>query len=67
MKNTVKRLTGFEKVLVAELNDGQLCMMIRARFLVDAISFSKLKGRPFKVREIRERVLELFNDELPNN
>jgi 2-oxoglutarate ferredoxin oxidoreductase subunit alpha len=55
-------LAGFEKVLVPELNDGQLCMMIRARFLVDAIAFPKLKGRPFKVREIRERVLELLND-----
>jgi 2-oxoglutarate ferredoxin oxidoreductase subunit alpha len=55
-------LAGFEKVLVPELNDGQLCMMIRARYLVDAIAFPKLKGRPFKVREIRERVLELLND-----
>ena len=55
-------LAGFDKVLVPELNNGQLCMMIRARFLVDAISFSKLKGRPFKVREIRERVLELLDN-----
>jgi len=55
-------LAGFDKVLVPELNCGQLSMMIRARYLIDAISFSKMKGRPFKVREIRERVLELLND-----
>lgn len=55
-------LQGFDKVLVPELNDGQLCMLIRARYLVDAIPFAKIKGRPFKVREIRARVLELLND-----
>ena len=55
-------LAGFEKVLVPELNDGQLCLLIRARYLVDAISFPKIKGRPFKVREIRDRVLELLNN-----
>lgn len=54
-------LAGFEKVLVPELNLGQLSFLLRARFLVDAISFSKVKGRPFKVAEIRERVLELLN------
>jgi 2-oxoglutarate ferredoxin oxidoreductase subunit alpha len=54
-------LAGFEKVLVPELNLGQLSFLLRARFLVDAISFSKVKGRPFKVAEIRERVLELIN------
>jgi len=55
-------LKGFEKILIPELNSGQLCMLIRSRFLVDAISFSKIKGRPFKVSEIRERVLQLLND-----
>ncbi len=55
-------LSGFDKVLVAELNSGQLCMLVRARYLIDAIPFSKIAGRPFKVREVRERVLELLND-----
>ena len=55
-------IKGFDKVLVPELNSGQLCMLIRARFLVDAIPLSKVMGRPFKVSEIRERILQLLND-----
>jgi 2-oxoglutarate ferredoxin oxidoreductase subunit alpha len=55
-------IKGFDKVLVPELNSGQLCMLIRARFLVDAVAHSKVMGRPFKVSEIRERILQLLND-----
>jgi 2-oxoglutarate/2-oxoacid ferredoxin oxidoreductase subunit alpha len=53
-------LAGFGQVLVPELNCGQLALLLRARYLVDAISFTKVKGRPFRVREIRERALELL-------
>lgn len=49
-------LKGFETVIVPEMNLGQLCTMIRAKYLVDAQSFSKVKGRPFQVREIMEKV-----------
>ena len=55
-------LKGFDKVLIPELNSGQLCLLIRARFLVDAVSLAKIKGRPFKVSEIREQILQLLND-----
>ena len=55
-------LAGFEKILVPELNLGQLCPILRARYLVDAIPFHKIKGRPFKVKEIRQRILELLED-----
>jgi 2-oxoglutarate ferredoxin oxidoreductase subunit alpha len=51
-------LAGFEKVIVPEMNLGQLCTMIRAKFLVDAIPFSKVKGRPFQIREIVRKVEE---------
>lgn len=54
-------IKGFDKVLVPELNSGQLCMILRSRFLVDAVSMTKIKGRPFKVGEIRERILQLLN------
>lgn len=54
-------INGFDKVLVPELNSGQLCSILRARFLVDAVCFPKIKGRPFRVREVRERILELLN------
>ncbi|HEV2704579.1 MAG TPA: 2-oxoacid:acceptor oxidoreductase subunit alpha [Pyrinomonadaceae bacterium] len=51
-------LRGFETVLIPEMNLGQLCTMIRARFLVDAVAFSKVKGRPFQIREIIRKVEE---------
>jgi 2-oxoglutarate ferredoxin oxidoreductase subunit alpha len=54
-------IKGFDKVLVPELNSGQLCMILRSRFLVDAVSMTKIKGRPFKVSEIRERILQFLN------
>ena len=54
-------LKGFDKVLIPELNSGQLCLLIRARFLIDAVSLPKIMGRPFKIREIYNRVLQLLN------
>ncbi len=53
-------LLNFEKVMVPEMNLGQLSRLLRAEYLVDAISFSKLQGRPFLISEIRNRVLELI-------
>jgi 2-oxoglutarate ferredoxin oxidoreductase subunit alpha len=49
-------LRRFERVLVAELNCGQLCRLLRAEYLVPAESLSKVQGQPFKVAEIRERI-----------
>ena len=54
-------IKGFDKVLVPELNLGQLSMILRSKYLVDAVSMGKVKGRPFRVSEIRERILELLN------
>ncbi len=59
-KNLGDVLSRFERVLVPELNLGQLRMLVRARFLVDAIGLSKMKGQPFTVRELRSKVLELL-------
>jgi 2-oxoglutarate ferredoxin oxidoreductase subunit alpha len=52
-------LARFGKVLVPELNMGQLSMMLRSRYLVDAIGLNKVEGQPFKVREIIARIREL--------
>jgi 2-oxoglutarate/2-oxoacid ferredoxin oxidoreductase subunit alpha len=48
----------FKKVIIPELNMGQLSMLIRAKYLVDAISCSKVQGQPFQVSELRERILK---------
>jgi 2-oxoglutarate ferredoxin oxidoreductase subunit alpha len=51
-------LAGFETVIIPEMNLGQLCTMIRAKYLIDAVAFSKVKGRPFQIREIVGKVEE---------
>jgi 2-oxoglutarate/2-oxoacid ferredoxin oxidoreductase subunit alpha len=51
-------LSNFETVIVPEMNLGQLCTMIRAKYLIDAVPFSKVKGRPFQIREIVRKVEE---------
>ena len=45
---------GFKKVIVPELNLGQLSLILRAKFLVDAIAYTKVQGKPFKVSELRQ-------------
>jgi 2-oxoglutarate ferredoxin oxidoreductase subunit alpha len=51
-----EKLKAFDHVLVPELNDGQLCSLLRAKYLVDAESFSKVAGQPFKVSELKARI-----------
>ena len=58
-RNLGEVLSRFEKVLVPELNLGQLCLLLRARYLVDAIGFNKVKGHPFKISELVRKMEEL--------
>ena len=51
-------LKGFRKVLVPELNLGQLCRIVRANYLVDAQSVSKVEGLPFTTAEIERAIQE---------
>jgi 2-oxoglutarate ferredoxin oxidoreductase subunit alpha len=51
-RNLEKILRSYKKVLVPELNMGQLRTFIRAKYLVDAQGFNKVKGRPFAVQEL---------------
>lgn len=47
-------ISKFKKVIVPELNLGQLSLILRAKYLVDAIPLTKVQGKPFKVSELRE-------------
>lgn len=49
-------LRRYKRVLIPELNTGQLRMLIRARFLVDARGVNKIQGRPFLVEELMEAI-----------
>jgi 2-oxoglutarate ferredoxin oxidoreductase subunit alpha len=46
-------------VLVPEMNLGQLVSVLRARYLVDAIGYSKVQGQPFKQAEIEAKIEEV--------
>ncbi|HEX2788699.1 MAG TPA: 2-oxoacid:acceptor oxidoreductase subunit alpha [Ignavibacteria bacterium] len=50
----------FKKVLIPEMNLGQLSKIIRAEFLVDAISMNKVQGLPFKAKEIEQKITEIL-------
>lgn len=55
-------LRNFKKVLIPEMNLGQLSRIIRAEFLVDAISLNKVQGLPFKAREIEQKIIEILGE-----
>jgi len=57
-KNLGEILSAFETVIIPELNLGQLAMIVRAKYLIDAVSFSKVKGKPFKVMELVRKISE---------
>lgn len=56
-------LSRFSKVLIPEMNSGHLKMMIRSRYLIDAEGFNKIQGKPFRVREILEKIREQLSGE----
>ncbi len=49
----------YNKVLVPEMNRGQLSKLLREQCLVDCESFGKLQGKPFTVAEIHDRIVEM--------
>jgi len=55
-KNLGDILVNFDKILIPELNLGQLLMIIRSKFLVDAVGFNKVAGKPFSSNEIFEKI-----------
>ena len=55
-RNLGDLLAGFEKVLVPEMNMGQLTTVLRSRYLVPAISLPKVTGKPFKIVEIMDAI-----------
>ncbi len=51
-----EKLMRFDTVIVPELNNGQLCHLIRGKYLIDAISVGKVAGLPFTAREIETAI-----------
>jgi 2-oxoglutarate ferredoxin oxidoreductase subunit alpha len=59
-RNTGEVLRRYDKVLVPEMNLGQLLKLIRAEFLVDAVGYNKVRGRPFQSTELAEAITALI-------
>jgi 2-oxoglutarate ferredoxin oxidoreductase subunit alpha len=58
-RNLGEILKRFKKVLIPELNLGQLRSIVRDRFLIDASGFNLVRGKPFSVAEIKEKIDQL--------
>ena len=50
----------FKKVLVPEMNMGQLLMILRAKYLVNAQGYNKIQGKPFKTSEIENKIEQML-------
>jgi 2-oxoglutarate/2-oxoacid ferredoxin oxidoreductase subunit alpha len=55
-------LAAYDKVLIPEMNLGQLRMLVRARYLVDAIGYNKVRGLPFKAEELADTIIGLLDE-----
>ena len=53
-------LQSYERVLIPEMNMGQLLQLIRAKYLVDAVGYNRVTGKPFKSGEIADAVEALL-------
>jgi 2-oxoglutarate ferredoxin oxidoreductase subunit alpha len=58
-RNTGDVLRRYPKVLVPEMNLGQLALLLRSQFLVDTVSYTKVRGRPLTAAELEEAILAM--------
>ena len=65
-KNLGELLSGFDRVLVPEMNTGQLKTVLRDQLLVDAESLTKTSGQPFQIAELEAAICAYF-DGVPDN
>jgi len=62
-KNLESLIRKYDKILIPEINNGQLIKLIRDKYVVDAIPMNKIQGIPFEAREIKKRIIELHDGE----
>ncbi|MEO9256673.1 MAG: 2-oxoacid:acceptor oxidoreductase subunit alpha, partial [Tepidiformaceae bacterium] len=59
-RNLETVLRSYKHVIIPELNNGQLSLLVRGKFLVDAVPFNKISGQPFKISEIGAKIDEVL-------
>jgi 2-oxoglutarate ferredoxin oxidoreductase subunit alpha len=62
--NTGEVLRSYRKVLIPEMNLGQLALLLRAKYLVDARSYNQVRGLPFSSTELADAITSLVNEAL---
>lgn len=60
-KNLGELLNNYDKILVPEMNCGQLLQLIKAKYLIPAEGLNKVQGMPFTTQEIKAKIVELYN------
>jgi 2-oxoglutarate/2-oxoacid ferredoxin oxidoreductase subunit alpha len=53
-RNTGQILAAYRRVLIPEINTGQLRLLIRGRYLVDAVGLNRVRGKPYRITEVEE-------------
>jgi len=59
-KNLGEVLKNYDKVLIPELNNGQLIKIIRDKYFIDAKGLNKIQGMPFSSEEIKNKIIEML-------
>ena len=50
-------------MLIPEVNLGQLLLLVRAKYLIDAVGYDKVRGKPFRIAEIIDEAQRLLADQ----
>ncbi|QDT45086.1 2-oxoglutarate oxidoreductase subunit KorA [Gimesia alba] len=61
-KNLGDLIKRYKKVLIPELNTGQLRMIIRGTYLADAVGLNKVQGKPFLISEVKQKIREMIEE-----
>jgi len=61
-KNLAEILLKFNKVLIPEINLGQLSTIIRSKFLIDTINFNRVSGKPYTTTDIYEKIEQIIKE-----
>jgi 2-oxoglutarate/2-oxoacid ferredoxin oxidoreductase subunit alpha len=59
--NIAEVLRSYDKVVVPEINLGQLALLLRGRYLVDVIGYNRVRGLPFKAEELQDVIQDVIN------
>ena len=59
-ENLGKVISSFDRVLIPEMNMGQLLQVIRAEYPVNAVGFNKIQGQPFKISDLVSKIEEVL-------